>query len=51
MGSVAAPVRQTARGASRPRAAQPVTQSVPAPAALPTVEIIRGDKRAHRSNR
>lgn len=46
MGTVAAPVRQSA-GASRPRAAQPVTQqSVPAPAALPTVEIIRGDKRA-----
>jgi pilus assembly protein CpaB len=40
MGTVAAPVRQSA-GASRPRAAQPVTQSVPAPAALPTV-----DKRA-----
>jgi pilus assembly protein CpaB len=45
MGTVAAPVRQSA-GASRPRAAQPVTQSVPAPAALPTVEMIRGDKRA-----
>jgi pilus assembly protein CpaB len=49
MGIVAAPARQTAHaggGASRPRAAQPVTQTVPAPAALPTVEIIRGDKRA-----
>jgi pilus assembly protein CpaB len=32
--------------ASRPRAAQPVTQTVPNAPALPTVEIIRGDKRA-----
>ncbi|MBW8894649.1 MAG: hypothetical protein JF613_00455, partial [Acidobacteria bacterium] len=31
---------------SRPRAAQPVTQTVPNAPALPTVEIIRGDKRA-----
>jgi len=49
MGVVAAPARQAANagaGSSRPRAAQPVTQTVPAPAALPTVEIIRGDKRA-----
>jgi pilus assembly protein CpaB len=45
MGSVAAPARQSA-GASRPRAAQPVTQTVPAAAPLPTVEMIRGDKRA-----
>jgi pilus assembly protein CpaB len=45
MGSVAAPARQSA-GASRPRAAQPVTQSVPAAAPRPTVEMIRGDKRA-----
>jgi pilus assembly protein CpaB len=46
MGSVpAAKVRETA-GMSRPRAAQPVTQTVPAPAAMPTVEMIRGDKRA-----
>ena len=45
MGSVAAPVRQSA-GASRPRSAQPATQSVPAPAPMPTVEMIRGDKRA-----
>jgi pilus assembly protein CpaB len=45
MGSVAAPARQSA-GASRPRAAQPVTQSGPAPAPMPTVEMIRGDKRA-----
>ena len=45
MGSVAAPARQSA-GASRPRAAQPVTQTVPAPAPMPTVEMIRGDKRA-----
>ena len=45
MGSVAAPVRQSA-GTSRPRAAQPVMQTVPAAAPLPTVEMIRGDKRA-----
>jgi pilus assembly protein CpaB len=45
MGNVAAPVRQSA-GTSRPRAAQPVTQTVPAAAPLPTVEMIRGDKRA-----
>jgi pilus assembly protein CpaB len=31
---------------SRPRAAQPVTQTVPNAPALPTVEVIRGDKRA-----
>jgi pilus assembly protein CpaB len=45
MGSVAAPARQSA-GASRPRAAQPVTQTVPAAAPMPTVEMIRDDKRA-----
>ena len=45
MGIVAAPARQSA-GASRPRAGQPVTQTVPAFAPLPTVEMIRGDKRA-----
>jgi pilus assembly protein CpaB len=44
MGSVA-PAKQSA-GASRPRAAQPVTQTVPAAAPMPTVEMIRGDKRA-----
>ena len=38
-------VRQSA-GMSRPRAAQPVTQTVPTAAPLPTVEMIRGDKRA-----
>ena len=32
--------------ASRPRSAQPVTNTVPAAPPLPTVEIIRGDKRA-----
>ncbi len=43
---------QTASGASRPRTprtipGQPVTQAAaPAPPALPTVEMIRGDKRA-----
>jgi hypothetical protein len=30
----------------RPRSAQPVTNTVPQAAPLPTVEIIRGDKRA-----
>jgi pilus assembly protein CpaB len=33
-------------GMARPRAAQPVTQTVPPAPALPTVEVIRGDKRA-----
>ena len=42
-----APARGTQMAsASRPRAAQPVTQTVPQAAPLPTVEIIRGDKRA-----
>ncbi len=46
MGSVpVAKVRQTA-GMSRPRAGQPVTQTVPTAAPMPTVEMIRGDKRA-----
>ena len=41
----AAPARPVA-SSSRPRAAQPVTQlATPAPPPLPTVEIIRGDKR------
>ena len=39
-----APVRQTS-GAHRAKAG-PVTQSVPLPAPSPTVEMIRGDKRA-----
>src|SRR5215208_6895056 len=38
LGTAPAPARQTA-GNSRPRAAQPVTQTVPAPAAMPTVEM------------
>jgi pilus assembly protein CpaB len=42
----AAPVRQVASSA-RPRASQPVTQTVPEVVSMPTVEIIRGDKRAH----
>ena len=49
MGVVAAPARQAASGgagSSRPRAAQPVTQTVPSAAPMPTVEMIRGDKRA-----
>jgi pilus assembly protein CpaB len=45
MGSVAAPARQSA-GVSRPRAARPVSQTVPEAAPMPTVEMIRGDKRA-----
>jgi pilus assembly protein CpaB len=46
MGNVKAPVRQMA-SSSRPRAAQPVTQlAPPPPPPMPTVEIIRGDKRA-----
>jgi hypothetical protein len=39
-------VRSATSGTGRPRAALPVTQSGPATAAYPTVEIIRGDKRA-----
>jgi pilus assembly protein CpaB len=47
MGVVKAPVvRSATSGTGRPRAALPVTQSGPATAAYPTVEIIRGDKRA-----
>ena len=47
MGTVRTPVRQMA-SSSRPRAAaQPVTQlAPPPPPPMPTVEIIRGDKRA-----
>jgi pilus assembly protein CpaB len=40
-----APVRQVA--SARPKAGQPVTQTVPDVVSVPTVEIIRGDKRAH----
>jgi pilus assembly protein CpaB len=47
MGRVTAPQLKAAASPSRPRAAVPVTQTVPAPAALPTVEMIRGDKRAN----
>jgi len=46
MGGVTAPVRQVASGPSRPRAPQAVTMTAPAPAPQPTVEMIRGDKRA-----
>ncbi len=46
MGTVKAPARQVASSNTRPRAALPVTQTVPASAPTPTVEIIRGDKRA-----
>jgi pilus assembly protein CpaB len=45
MGSAAGRPTQMA-SAARPRASQPVTQTVPQAAPLPTVEIIRGDKRA-----
>src|SRR5262245_47268423 len=45
MGSGAAKPAQYA-SATRPRSAGPVSNSVPAAAPLPTVEIIRGDKRA-----
>ena len=42
----AAPRTQTASARPRPRPAEPVTQTVPVPEPLPTVEVIRGDKRA-----
>jgi pilus assembly protein CpaB len=43
-----APAGKVTQSASmaRPRAAQPVTQTVPNAPSLPTVEVIRGDKRA-----
>jgi len=44
LGAVQAPAQKSA-STSRRAAAGPVTQSAPAAAALPTVEIIRGDKR------
>jgi pilus assembly protein CpaB len=48
MGNVKAPASQVRQVASsRPRAAQPVTQlAPPPPPPMPTVEVIRGDKRA-----
>jgi pilus assembly protein CpaB len=46
LGSGAAKPGQQYASASRPRSAQPVTNTVPAAPPLPTVEIIRGDKRA-----
>jgi pilus assembly protein CpaB len=45
MGAASGKPTQMASSA-RPRAAQPVTQTVPQAPPLPTVEIIRGDKRA-----
>src|SRR3954469_14295278 len=45
MGSAPGRVTQSASN-SRPRSGQPVTQTVPQAPALPTVEVIRGDKRA-----
>jgi pilus assembly protein CpaB len=42
-----APQRASAAPAARPRpATAPVTHTVPQPATMPTVEVIRGDKRA-----
>jgi pilus assembly protein CpaB len=47
MGSVKAPaVRAATSGTGRPRAAQPVTLGMTPSAPVPTVEMIRGDKRA-----
>jgi pilus assembly protein CpaB len=48
MGAVTARPQQMASARPRPaqRAGQPVTQTAPEAAPLPTVEIIRGDKRA-----
>jgi pilus assembly protein CpaB len=47
MGNVKAPVvRAATTGSGRARAALPVTQSGPSSASVPTVEMIRGDKRA-----
>ena len=48
MGHVAAPAQRQAAGTAGPRARprQPVMESAPLPAPPPTVEIIRGDKRA-----
>jgi pilus assembly protein CpaB len=47
MGIVRAPaVRAATSGTGRPRAAQPVTLGMTPSAPVPTVEIIRGDKRA-----
>jgi pilus assembly protein CpaB len=44
----AAPAARAAAPASRPRpATAPITHTVPEPAPIPTVEVIRGDKRAH----
>ena len=50
MGSVRTPAaatrQQASSGAPRTRVPQPVTQMAPPPPPMPTVEIIRGDKRA-----
>jgi pilus assembly protein CpaB len=45
LGMVKAPVKQVARNSTGKKATGPVTQEAPAAAPLPTVEIIRGDKR------
>ena len=45
LGAVKAPAQKTASTSTPRRAAGPVTQSAPVAAPLPTVEIIRGDKR------
>jgi hypothetical protein len=44
MGTVKTPVVARA-STGRPRVAQPVTNTAPASAPLPTVEMIRGEKR------
>ena len=46
LGTAQASKVQQSASVARPRAAQPVTQTVPQAPALPTVEVIRGDKRA-----
>jgi pilus assembly protein CpaB len=47
MGAVAAKPQQMASARPRAKSNEPVTQTAPAAAPLPTVEIIRGDKRAN----
>lgn len=44
--TAAAPRSQVVRARPRPSSPEPVTHTVPAPEPLPTVEVIRGDKRA-----
>jgi pilus assembly protein CpaB len=46
MGVVRAPAVRSTTASARPKPGQPVTMDAPAVAPLPTVEMIRGDKRA-----